>query len=70
LDLAVAIEEAAPAGVESLVVFHDDYSFFDGVEGRATASEDAPSSGSGVADAVEMGVHHVIGDGPSAAVDD
>jgi hypothetical protein len=70
LNLAVAIEETAAAGVESLVVFHDDYSFFDGVEGRATALEDAPSCSSGVADAVEVSVHHVIRNGPSAAVDD
>jgi hypothetical protein len=70
LNLAIAIEEAASAGVESLVVFHDDYSFFDCVEGRATALEDTPSNGGGVADAVEMGVHHVIGNGPRAAVDD
>src|SRR6266446_772373 len=70
LDLAIAIEEAAAAGVEGLVVFHDDYGFFDCVEGRAAALEDAPSSSGGVADAIEMSVHHVIGNGPGAAVDD
>src|SRR5258707_2829673 len=34
------------------------------------ALEHAPSGRSGVADAVAMRIHHVIGNGPRAAVDD
>src|SRR5258706_11567481 len=70
LDLAVAIQKAAAPGVECLVVFHDGYGFFDRVERRSAAFEDAPSGGSAVADAVAVSIHHVIGNGPGAAVND
>ena len=70
LDLAVAIQKAAAPGVESLVIFHDDYRFFDCIERRSTALQDVPSGGSGVADAVAVSIHHVIGNGPRATVDD
>src|SRR6266403_4142234 len=70
LDLAVAIQKAAAPGVESLVVFHNGYGIFDRVERRSTAFEDTPSGSSCVADPVAVSVHHVIGDGPGATVDD
>ena len=36
LDFAFAVEEGASAGVESVVVFHDDNGLLDGVEGGAS----------------------------------
>ena len=68
LHFAVAIEKAAAAGVESLVVFHDDDGFFDRVERRAAAFEHAPARGHGVAHAVEMSFDHVVRNGPGAAM--
>ena len=70
LDFAVAIEKAAASGVEGLVVFHDDDGFLDGVERRAAALEHAPSRSQRVGDAANVGVDHVIGHGPRAAVND
>jgi hypothetical protein len=70
LNFAVEVEEAAATSVERLVVFHDDDGFFDRVEGRSAAFEDAPSRSSSVTDAVEVSVRYVVGHGPSAAVDD
>src|SRR5438477_85294 len=54
LHFAFAIEKAAATGIESLIVFHDDYSFLDGIERRATAFKHTPARRHGVADAVEM----------------
>ncbi len=70
LHFAVAIEKAAAAGIESLVVFHDDDSFFDRIERRPATLEHAPARGHGVAHAVEMGFDHVVGNGPGAAMND
>ena len=70
LDFAVAVEEAAAAGIEGFVVFHHDDRCFDGVEGGAAALQRVPACGCRVADALEVGVDHVIGDGPGAAVND
>src|SRR5437899_5498193 len=70
LDFAVAIEEAAASGVEGLVVFHDDDGFLDGIERRAAAFEHAPSRGQRVGHAAEVRVDHVVGYGPSAAMND
>ena len=70
LHFAVAIEKAAAAGVESLVVFHDDDSFLDGIERRPAAFEHPPARGHGVAHTVEMSFHHVIGNGPGTAMND
>ena len=70
LDFAVAIQKASAAGVEGLVVFHDDDGFLDGVERRAAALEHAPSRGQRVIHAVDVGVDHVIRHGPGATVDD
>jgi hypothetical protein len=68
LHFAVTIQEAAAAGVESLVVFEYDDGFFDRVKRGPTFLQCKPTSCDGVADAVEVGVHHVVGDGPGAAV--
>ena len=70
LHFAVAVEEAAASGIESLVVFHDDDGFFDSVERRAAALEHAPSRSQRVVDTVDVGVDHVIGHGPGAAMND
>src|SRR5581483_4025257 len=61
LNLAFAIEKAAAASVEGLIVFHDDDRFFDGIESRASAGQNAPARGDRVAHTTKMGVHHVIG---------
>jgi hypothetical protein len=66
LDFAVAIEKAAASRVESLVVFHDDDGFLDGVERGAAKFEHAPSRSQSVADAANVGVDHVIRHGPRA----
>ena len=70
LHLAVAIEKAAATGVESLVVFHDDHSFFDRIERRSATFEHAPARGHRVAHAVEMSFDHVVRNGPCAAMND
>jgi hypothetical protein len=68
LDAAVAVEEAAPSGVESLVIFHDHDGFLDRIEGRAATLEHAPSSSQRVVHSADVGLDHVIGHGPSSAV--
>ena len=68
LHFAVAIQKAAAAGVEGLVIFHDDDSFFDRIERRPAALEHAPARSHGVAHAVEMSFHHVVRNGPGAAM--
>ena len=70
LHLAVAVQKAAASGVESLVVFHDDDGFLNGVERRATALEHMPSRGQRIVHATDVGVHHVIRHGPGAPVND
>ena len=70
LYFAVAIQKAAAAGIESLVVFHDDHGFFDRVERRAAAFQHPPARSHGVAHAVEMSFHHVIRNGPGTAMND
>src|SRR6185312_4856211 len=70
LHFAVAIEKAAAAGVESLVVFHDDDRFLDRIERRPAAFQYPPARRHGVAHAVEVSFHHVIGDGPGTAMND
>ena len=70
LDSSVAIQKAAATGIEGLVILHDDDGLLDGVEGRATLLEHAPSRSQRVVHAAEVGVDHVIGHGPSTAVND
>ena len=48
----------------------DDDGFFDRIESGAAAFEHTPSGSGGIADAVEMGFDHVVGDGPGTAVYD
>ena len=67
---AVAVEEAAAAGVEGLVVFHDDDGCLDRIERGAAALEYAPAGGGGVAHAVQVRLDHVVGNCPRPAVDD
>jgi hypothetical protein len=69
LYFAIAIEEAAAAGIEGLVVFHDHDCLLDGVESRASAAERLPACSGGVADTVEMSLDHVIRNGPGASMD-
>jgi hypothetical protein len=69
LHLGFAIEEATAASIEGLVVFHDHDCFLDGVECRASAAEHLPAGCSGVADAVEVSLNHVIRNGPGASMD-
>jgi len=70
LDLAVAVQEAAAASIESFVVFHYDYGFFNRVEGRAAMFKRPPSGSGGIAHTVEVRLDHVIGNSPGTAVND
>lgn len=70
LHLAIAIQKAASASVESLVVLHHNHGFFDRIESRAAAFEGSPSGVNGIAHAVKMRIDHVIGNSPGAAVYD
>src|SRR5579862_8173121 len=69
LNFPVAIEKTTAPGIEGFVVFHDDDGFLDGVERRAPALKHAPSRGQSVVHAADVGVDHVVGHGPGAAVD-
>ena len=68
LHFAVAIQKAAAAGIESLVIFHDDHGFLHRVERRSAAFEHPPARSHGIAHTVEMSFHHVIRNGPGAAM--
>src|SRR5580692_5137442 len=68
LHLAVAIQKASPAGIESCVVLHDDDGFLDCIQCRAAALEHAPACDQRVAHPMQVRLHHVIRHGPSAAV--
>src|SRR5947209_5059419 len=70
LHAAIAVEEAAASGIEGLVVFHDDDSFFDGIEGGAAALEHPPSRGDGIIDTADSGLNHVIWHGPRSSLYD
>ena len=70
LHFAVAIEKTAAAGVESFVVFHHDDGLFNRVEGGAAQFQHTPTGRRGVADAMEVRLDHVIGNGPGTAVND
>ena len=55
-------------GIKSLVIFHDDDGFLDGVERRPAAFQHPPARSHGVAHTVEMSFHHVIRNGPGTAM--
>jgi hypothetical protein len=69
LHLAVAIQEATAAGVEGLVVFHDDNGFLDSIKRPATTLQHTPTRSESVANSVQVRLHHAIRHGPGAAVD-
>ena len=54
LHLAVAIQKTSPAGVEGLVVFHDDDGFLDRIQRWAAALQHAPARGQRVAHAMQV----------------
>jgi hypothetical protein len=66
LHAAIAIEEAATAGVESFVILKNHDCFFDSVEGGASLLEHGPAGAERVAHTVEVRIHHVVGDRPGA----
>src|ERR1700682_2168875 len=68
LHFAVAIQKAAATRVKGLVIFHDDHSFLDGIERCPATFQHAPTRGHCIANAIEMGFDHVIGNGPGAAM--
>src|SRR4029077_10989784 len=68
LHFPVAIEEAAPPGVEGLIVFHAAASFSHGTERSAAFAHRLPSGSDGVTHAVQVRVDHVIGNRPCATV--
>jgi hypothetical protein len=69
LHASVAIQEASASGVESIIIFHHDDSFLDGIERRAAALEHAPARSQSVLYPADVCVDHVIGHGPRATVD-
>ena len=70
LDMAVAIEVRAEAGVKCGVVFEDDDGGFDRVDGGAAGGEDFPTCFEGAANAGAAIGEGFVGDIPCAAVDD
>src|ERR1019366_8618984 len=70
LHLAVAVQEAAAAGVKGFVILESDHGFFDRIERGAATFERAPSCRGSIAHAVEVRLDHVVGNGPGAAVYD
>ena len=64
------MREAAPAGVEGLVVLEDGDGGLDGVDGGGPVLEQGVADGESVGDAVAVGVEHVVGDCPGSAVDE
>ena len=68
LHSAFPIEEAAAAGVKGVVIFHDDHGFLDGIEGGTAPIEHSPARSKGIADAIQVSVHHLIWNSPCSAV--
>ena len=68
--------DEAPAGVGTqqprfqAIDFHDDDRFLDRIERRPAAFQYPPTRSHGVAHTVEMSFHHVIWNGPGAAMND
>ena len=69
LHAAVAGEKAAAAGVKSLIVFHAGDGGFHGVQRRAAAFQHMPALGQRFLHSGDVGLHHVIRNGPGAAMD-
>jgi hypothetical protein len=70
LDPAVAGEKGAAAGVERLVVFEDRDCGFDCIDGGGAAIEQSVAGKECAADAAAVGFDSVIGNGPSAAMNE
>src|SRR5580704_242318 len=68
LHAPVAIQKAAPPGVKSLVIFHDDDGLLDRIKRRAAALEHAPSRSQRVVYPAQVRLDHVIRHGPRPAV--
>src|SRR5258708_4404182 len=68
LDVAVAGEKAASAGVEGLIVFENSDSGFDGFDRTGAVFQQGVADGEGIGDAEPVGFDHVVGDGPGSAV--
>src|SRR6185437_5383548 len=68
LNFAFAIEEAAATSVKRFVIFHDDDSFLDSVEGGAALLQNAPTGGHSVAHAIDVGVDHIGRNSPGATM--
>ncbi len=67
--MAVTGQEAAAAGVKSLIFFHDDDGGLHGIQRRSAALEHVPSFRQRPAHAIQVGFNHVIRDGPGSAMD-
>ncbi len=65
---AIASEKAASSSIEGIVVFHGDDCSFNSVHGGAAPLQQTPPKVEGLANSVEMGLDHVIGNGPGAAM--
>src|SRR5439155_4104493 len=68
--LAIAIEEAPAAGVKRFVVFDDDDRFLYRIQCRSATVEHTPASSNRVAHTVQVGLDHVVRNGPGATVDE
>ena len=69
LHAAVGGEKAAAACVKGFIIFHADDGSFHGVQGRSAAFQNVPALGQRLLDAYCVGFHHVVRNGPCAAMD-
>ena len=57
-------------GIEGLVIFHDDDVFLNSVEGRTAMLQYSPTRSYGVIHTADVSLHHIVGYGPGAAMND
>src|SRR5579859_1700890 len=68
LHAAITCEKAAAARVESLVVLHGDDCCFNRIQGGTTPLQQTPANVESPANSEQMGLNHVIGNGPGPAM--
>src|SRR5689334_9474280 len=69
LHASVAGKKTAAAGVKRIVIFHADNGGFHGVQRGAATFQNVPALGQRLLDADCVGFHHIVRNGPGAAVD-
>ena len=69
MHLAFAVQKTAPPGIEGLIVLHHHNRSFHRVQRLTAACEPLPARLDRVADAVQMRLYQIFGNGPCTAVD-